>query len=502
MQTPSIQQARSRLESNTVELRKKKRIEQQLRRRVQVPETELVFDISLLSIEPRLVDSNQSPIELLQLLFGVLEIEPPTGQLHTCLACIQTIISSFTEEYASLHDAELRPLYELSSRRIKEYLDTSAYPAEIVHEALLLLSDLTASSTTFCYAYCELGGVEPLLNAYSCCGPIQLESFVLAIGNIASCDKDLGQLFLERNVSKILLSLLHTLDKNQKWQKQLPWTMSMLVRHVDIKPDDLFFDALQIFDKLKDLEDPVPDEDILWGSFVLTRKNDDCIVEFAKTSLLSFALAKLKQSSVKTSVSVLKVIGNLLSGSSPGSIQVSQRLIDLGVIELLAQYLAIPNDILSKEALWSLSNIAADNTQNAVRMFKPSIVPHAARGLWSQNTPLAIEASYLILNLAASLPCEVIERLHSEYNVFNLSDRRVESLDPKVLMNILLALRSFLHKVAQGDQLNSVLDGLEVGGWGAALEFVQRHENESIYAAAALILKEYFDAEVETFEFS
>mmetsp|Transcript_29263 Transcript_29263/g.52329 ORF Transcript_29263/g.52329 Transcript_29263/m.52329 type:complete len:239 (-) Transcript_29263:1891-2607(-) len=167
MQTPSIQQARSRLESNTVELRKKKRIEQQLRRRVQVPETELVFDISLLSIEPRLVDSNQSPIELLQLLFGVLEIEPPTGQLHTCLACIQTIISSFTEEYASLHDAELRPLYELSSRRIKEYLDTSAYPAEIVHEALLLLSDLTASSTTFCYAYCELGGVEQLLRPYT-----------------------------------------------------------------------------------------------------------------------------------------------------------------------------------------------------------------------------------------------------------------------------------------------------------------------------------------------
>lgn len=497
MKTPSVQQARSRLESNTIELRKRKRTEQQLRRRVQAPELDYVFDLSLLSIEPRLGEPNQNPIDLLKLLFGVLEIQPPEDQLQVCLSCIQSIIGNFTDEYALLHDADLRPLYVLSCRYLQAYLDCSNFPPEIVYEASMILCNLTHSFQGFCEVFIEQDGVEVLIRALDVCEVRALESLIVTIGNISSYGRDLAAQFIAKGFLKTILFRLQGCDRTQSWLKQTGWAVSILIRYIEIRADENFYDVIEIFSNLKDLDDQKSNDDILWGCVRLTSSDDDCLLAFSKSSLLAFVFRQLKQSSVKSDISVVRTAGNLVSGSS----YVTQQMLDLGLAELLVSYLTFPNEKLAKEAMWAFSNIAIDSPQNAMRIFKHSIVPHAVRALWSKDGPLAKEASHLLINLAATLPSSSVERLHTEFKIFQIAGQRPEALDPDVLLNILLALRTFLTRV-EPFQLSSILDSLDADGWTHTLELVQHHENQNIYGACAVILKEFFDAEDEAFQFS
>jgi hypothetical protein len=429
---------------------------------------------------------------MLKLLVGVLENEPAVEQLQVSLECIYNVVYDLKE---CPHEVGL--LIESISKYLRQFLDFAKYPDTVVWEAMLIVCSFTNLSNSFIIDFVEQGGVPLLMDMLRRADPGMLESVIVSIGNISSLDRRFAGMFLEEGASSVLVSLLHSGSEHQIWHKQLSWTTGMMTQHYLKQLNTVFYETLQIFSKLKDFRDTEADIDILWGCMHLTSGEDEALAVFAKSDLMQFVLNKLKQSSVKTCPAVLKAIGNLLSGPTT----VSQPLLDLGVAELLIQYLSLPCEPLVSEALFSLSNIATESAQCAMRVFKHSVVPHAVRGLWSKYKPLAKEACFYLLNLAQRLPVDTVERLQTEFNVFSLASHQLESLELEVLCNFLMALWTLLRRSAEGYQINALLNSLEVAGWPEALERVQLYDNEEVYSVSSVILKEFFDGE-ETFEFS
>jgi hypothetical protein len=429
---------------------------------------------------------------MLKLLVGVLENEPAVEQLQVSLECIYSVVHDLKE---CPHEVGL--LIESISKYLRQFLDFAKYPDTVVWEAMLIVCCFTNLSDSFIIDFVEQGGVPLLMDLLRKAGPGMLESVIVTIGNISNFDQRFAGMFLEEGATNVFVSLLQSGEDHQIWHRQLSWTAGVMAHHYLKQLNTVFYETLQIFSKLKDFRDPEADIDILWGCTYLTSGEDETLAVFAKSDLLHFVLNKLKQSSVKTCPAVLKVIAHLLSGSTT----VSQPLLDLGVAELLIQYLSLPCEPLVSEALFSLSNIATESAQCAMRVFKHSVVPHAVRGLWSKYKPLAREACFYLLILARNLPIDTVERLQTEFNVFSLVSHQLESLELEVLCNFLMALWVLLQRSAEGYHINAILNSLEVTGWPEALERVQLYENEEVYSVASVILKEFFDGE-ETFEFS
>jgi hypothetical protein len=495
MQSPSLTQARQRIEACTAELRKQKRTELQLKRRLQTSHTDFAFASNLEVLEPRLL-TPQTPEVLLELLLGVLKNYPQEAQVT--LASIQRVTATFSDDFARQHDNELQPLYTLSARLLEEYLDSDRHPPAVVKEALLALSELAPISSDFISAFEATAAVSRLIQLVPICEQTLLEPLMVSIGNLSS-DKTIAAEFRRGGVLKAFDSILKTVDRTQAWQKQCAWTTSKIIQGSIRQPDAVYYESLQIFSKLKELEDPQADTDILWGCCALTSGDEATIEEFMRSELFPFAFNKLRLWSIKAnSVAVLGVFSNLLSGDT----SVTRQLLAFGAADLIAQYLTLEDDYLVKEALLGLSNIAIDSPASAMKLLTSAIVPHAVRSVGSRHPPLASEACYFLYAMAKTLPTCLTERLHSEFNAFDISSRGLSHLEPAALHNLLMALQALLRVACQSSQLEAVVSSLEVSGWMPALEFLHDSANEQVSSVASDILKDFFDCDTQTFHFS
>lgn len=118
------------------------------------------------------------------------------------------------------------------------------------------------------------------------------------------------------------------------------------------------------------ISDPDTLNYLLFVLFIIT-KNEETIETLISYKLFDKLSSILyKKAEEKTHIYSLKLLGNMTLGTD---VQV-QRLIDIGLLDILYSYLNTSNLKLLKETIWGISNIAAGTLSQINRIYESKIL--------------------------------------------------------------------------------------------------------------------------------
>ncbi|KAG2374925.1 hypothetical protein C9374_010299 [Naegleria lovaniensis] len=320
---------------------------------------------------------------------------------------------------------------------------------------------------------------------------------IWGMGNIAGDSCSLRDLVLEMGAMSLLL---HELDKpgnTLSFQRNATWALSNFLRGKPVPSFEYVKQCIPTICNLLDEKDEEVLTDACWAASYATDGPMERLQACVDQGFIPRLIKHVKSPYPSIQTPALRTIGNILTGDDT----LTQAVLSANsgeVIYCLKSLLDHPKQSLRKEAMWTISNIAAGTISQIQQLIDAGVVPKIIEKLGDEYT-VQKEGYWGLSNI-----CDCGSRSQIEYVVkcggVNQLVKGLNKLqDPKVTYAVMEGLEAVLRKYDKGDASQPITDILyiiEQEGGVEVLEKLEKHYSEDVSRLAQTLL-DYFDQEGE-----
>lgn len=489
------EESRRKREEVTVELRKTKREEAMLRRRLKTSDggSQRMGSTSDFNGDQKSAEMRRHLQDIGALVQGI-NSNDPTRQFESA--------QSFRRLLSIERHPPIQQVIECGVvPRLVEFLTFDNNP-QLQFEAAWALTNIASGTTDHTRTVIEHGGVKIFVKLLSSQIPNVREQAVWALGNIAGDSHHCRDLVLNEGALAPLLQLC-TPDAKLTMLRNATWTLSNFCRGKPQPPFQLVRPALPVLANLIFSQDDEVLIDACWAMSYLSDDNgphNKKIQAVIKTGVCRRLIELLMHNNPSVQTPALRTVGNIVTGDDLQT----QIIVNAGALPCLLSLLSNKRKGIRKEACWTISNVTAGNHDQIRAVISANIIPPLVEILRGSEFDVQKEAAWAISNATSGGTDEQI-RFMVHKGVLPPLCELFSKDDAKIVMVALEGVENIL-KVGKKDgelagEPNPWIEQVEECGGLDALEALQKHGSEEIYDKAVKILRDYFDSfEDETVE--
>ncbi|CAG9325796.1 unnamed protein product [Blepharisma stoltei] len=487
----TLEEHNSQREKFTAQLRKTKRLENANKRRdiMSESEGEAHYSDSLLAAIPQLSNPYLDSREKLESFYYLISTTQSDEIRYSALNSVRRLLSQSSaipiKQAAEIGYIQLLIFYLNPQNRI-----------EIQLEASWCLCNLAASDNGIVEKLVNSGAVQACLDVLNKENQEVAEHAIWCIGNIAGdYHAHFRQQMIDSGIIGILINFLEEKDRlTREVMRTGAWTLHNLVRKRVVIPEDTCKALLIFLKNWLDECEPAIKIDCLWAVAFLAEGGEKQIQLVIDSQILKRVTKYAKMHTGKFKEPILRIFGNILTGNS----QQEQVLLNLKILDILHETLQSKSAKIKKDALWSLSNLAASSRAQISKIVEHPVIKKAMRFLIDPNLMIRKEACFIFVNIVRlGMYSSILSLLDSEILV--ILKESLDTLDPEILKLILEIAKGLLRAGSQNissDGNNKVSRMYEDAG---ILDIIQdiriNNANEKIQEAAETIIKQFFSTE-------
>jgi len=369
-------------------------------------------------------------------------------------------------------------------------------------EAAWTITNIASGSTAHTKVIVDNGGICAFVKLLRSPNPEVQEQAVWALGNIAGDSPEYRDLVLQTNNCMHLLIAIINAPKEPKitMLRNATWCMSNFCRG---KPKPNFGkinSCIPVIAKLLMQRDEEILTDSCWAlSYITDDQTTDNLKIAAvlhQKDVCSRLIYLLQHGKSAVQVPSLRTIGNIVTGDD----HQTQAMLSHNPLPALLGMLSCQKKTLRKETCWTISNITAGTPEQIQQVIDANLVFPLVNILKGDSFDVQKEAAWAISNIASG-GTDAHRRFIVSQGAINALCVILKCTDAKLILVVLDALRSIL-KVGEKDandadnggenkfaMMVEEHDGLDI------LEELQRHENEEVYDKSVKILQDFFESE-------
>ncbi|CAG9318785.1 unnamed protein product [Blepharisma stoltei] len=484
-------------EEGAIQLRKKKRTENTLKKRallapeiieadpslLERPKTPLNFRYSSTLIElcPALGTFDISPNDKISILFELIKKPQNLEITSELVKLLRKIFSS--EQNPPLAEAVTSGV----SIVLIELLRTA--PLYIKLEAAWCIINLTCSPPDVADLLIQQGAAQALLENLDSDSLDLVDLCVWAFGNIATNSvKDRNMVIKMKIIDKLLQicerKMTNTLIED------ISWVISCLTMHNPPTDPNEFYKFLDYLPIFFEANNNRAIEDSCKTLVFLTNQGSEWIDKVIKTGLLPKIAELLVSSVASLQFLALKILGNVATGDE----EQTDLAINLGLADQIGQVL-MPTAVSSvkMECLWAISNILAGTAAQVTLIINKPYFPKIVNLMIDSDSAMRKEAIWAISNATFCKDPETILSL-LQFPVLEYFTEAFELNDIKIYHSVISAIYNILksgqQRLKNGKNLAAVkfeeLGGVEI------LEEIFRKHGDAASKKTQRILEEFY----------
>jgi HEAT repeat protein len=483
-----------------VELRKKTRDEQVMKRRMKAPSSD----------EPT-NDENSANTSNITAPTAEAKLSPKDIQekLKNLPTLVQ-MVNSEDQGHQLAAVTEFRKLLSIEKNPpIQDVINTGVIPrlvqmlANVQNESLQFeaawtLTNVASGTTKHTEHIIQHGAIQSFVALLGSPNADVREQAVWALGNIAGDSATFRDYVIQSGGVPGMLSVFNHSAK-VSMLRNATWALSNLCRG---KPQPAFEHiqpVLPTLAKLVAMDDPEIITDACWA---LSYISDDSgpanakIQAVVESGIAPRLVQLLNHHNATVQIPALRSVGNIVTGDD----HQTEAILACNPLPFLVGLLSHKKKNVRKEACWTISNITAGNETQIQLVLDANLIPPLVCLLREAEFDIQKEAAWAISN-ATSGGSSKQNRFLVQQGALPALCNLFSCTDPKVVMVALEAIDNIL-KVGKADanssnNLNSFCEFVEECGGLDALENLQRHDNEEIYDKSIRMLRDYFESEEE-----
>ncbi|RNA30301.1 importin subunit alpha-like [Brachionus plicatilis] len=278
--------------------------------------------------------------------------------------------------------------------KLIELLDSN--DTKIQFECVWALTNIASGNSMQTLTIIKAGGVPKFIDLLNSTSEEVQEQSVWALGNIAGDGAHTRDLVLNHGILQPILKFLNDKTKPLSFIKNTAWCLSNLFRFKPMVEFEKIKDAMPVLDRyLVECSDSEVLTDILWGLSYLSDGSTAQIQLFLDNITIKNVTDKIGHQSLTVVTPVLRIIGNIASGSD----EQTQIILDLDVLKDFQKCLGITKSKSHlKEICWTISNITAGTSEQIQQVIDSGIMPRIIELIRIGEYKIKKEALWVISN--------------------------------------------------------------------------------------------------------
>lgn len=484
-------EARRRRAQVSVELRKKNRDEQVMKRRAKAEEADTENVNNNVAPQTKLSSQDvQERLKNISMLVQTLHSQDTNQQLEACT------------EFRKLLSIEKNP-------PIQQVIDTGVVPRlvqmlqfttseTLQFEAAWTLTNIASGTTEHTKVVIAAGAIPQFINLLGSPNADVQEQAVWALGNIAGDSPHFRDLVLDAGA---VGPLLHVFQNHAKMSlvRNATWTLSNLCRGKPQPPFEKIQAIVPMVAHLVRTDDVEVLTDSAWALSYISddqNPNNRKIQAVIDSGVVPRLVKCLQHHSASVQVPALRCVGNIVTGDDLQTEEVLRH----NPLDALLGLMAHRKKSIRKEACWTISNITAGNSAQIQMVINAHIIPPLVALLRDSEFDIQKEASWAVSNATSGGTPDQIRHLvqHAAIpalcELFKCHDVKVVQVALEGMNNILAVGKRDADGMNGENKFTDIME--ECNGLDY-LEDLQRHDNQEIYDSSVKMLREFFDSEEE-----
>mmetsp|Transcript_2400 Transcript_2400/g.10185 ORF Transcript_2400/g.10185 Transcript_2400/m.10185 type:complete len:502 (+) Transcript_2400:5264-6769(+) len=373
-----------------------------------------------------------------------------------------------------------------------QFLDNTSSP-KLQYQAALVLGNICCGTLTHVQAVAESGAIPKLVNLVSSEHEPIREQAISALANISAEGPSFRDLVLDHKAMEGLLLAMYN-HPSRTTLRISSWALSNFCRGSPPPRSFLVRKAVPTIAALlvNDDEDVVAE-----ACYALSRLSDigsDLVEEILENNVARKLVDYMLSENQIVQRWSIRTVGSIAGGNDDHA----QVVIDNGALPNILELLNIPRKSVRKDACWVLSNITAGCTEQIQAVLDEGIIPALVYMMGISDFDVKKEITWVLSNAACEGTRSQVGYLVDCGVIPALCDM-LEAPDAVVVEVTIDAVTEIL-KVGQRMMMNDVNSYallLEGSGGLEKLVRLEQHERDTISDKASSIVETFFSSEIE-----
>ncbi|CAG9313643.1 unnamed protein product [Blepharisma stoltei] len=489
-------------ENYAVELRKKIRSQNTTKRRAVVSGHSFLLHYSekenvsvgnlpfhLIKMNPELASPDVNPIEKLRIIREIMVEDTDRNVLDQGLEVLAGVLKIEV-------DTPFSTIVYLGFIPILQRLMDYKYPTPIVLNATMCLANICNGPHEYASHVFKLDGIHSFLRIIS---SRNIQPTIMAIRGLANLCGDCYEFSTAIIESNLINQLSQLLENCRDDNLELMAVISHLARNITQNADDISIEQIdkivQWIGKLIIFQDPEIKDDCLKALRNISKCEDNKKIELIlENNLGEFCVQSLGNYEENLLKNASKIIANFFALD----IEITQQLLDCGVLDKLLQLINHPSSEIRRSVYLALSNILCGTNYQKTKYLDHEIAAFSMRGLEDADANVKLECSTMLKNFINTSEYGLTLKL-IELRIFDYLKNALDNdIEPDFLNNILSICDGLLEAGKQEqyrirDVSNQIALMFEESGCLDVLEnIIGNMEVGDIFQYAQQIHEEYF----------
>lgn len=315
------------------------------------------------------------------------------------------------------------------------------------------------------------------------------ENLLWGCANILGTDLKYHNLILQNPILQSTLSILLHKEVKISFVDTVSWFIRNLTQtKTFFHLSDLQI-IIQILKEIFSLDMPSIDKNSLYAVMSLASLGYE--KEMLLTEIVSSVVKYSYDKDIELQFPACRAIGNIINSNK---VEVTQFMIDIGMMDLLVHNLDSENLVIVKETCWTISNLLGGSVEQAQKVLIHPVMVGLLKCLNSEDVVVRKEASWAMRNIGVHGNSEKLDEELVVLLQNNLLVHLREALqrnDSETIRNLMVFIESFLLASARFQV--DVIEQFYFTGCYNAIENSFLHTDKSTEHKILNILEDYFD---------
>jgi hypothetical protein len=502
MQSYTSESLRVRNDEHAVELRAKRRIQEQIKRRLKVTPDSSPMD--------RLHAENPSLAEL-----GICQV---SATQFDYLKQLKWIIEHPRIE-AELQDAVQVLVLNMSKSKnnpisqvvalgyiplLVSLSNLACFPLKIAvrsiqSDAVWVLGNIASGEHAHSAEIVAAGGDVVFVNSIISHDMTLSSNGILGTGNIAGDCPAYRDKLLELNAAECIMEALETAAKQHSVSHiiDITWAVKNLVRGRPAVSIQYLESTLPMISKLSRLSERKVVKEALWAVVNILEGDSGRVQTIINHHFLEVLLKNMASEHKSLHLPACRAIGTVASGTN----EQTRTLLNLRALDVLSKLLNSEAEIVRKEAYWTLSNLVVSSEDQVREVMSHGIIRLALNGLADTHDIVQEEALWVFSNLCSlSSPYTRLQLIQLGILDYcrGFTDAKPRPLIVRPMQNLLSIFDGILsvsHEIEEYHQTQPLCSMFYEAELIPDIETMCQHGNQAVSDMSCNLLKQYFDLE-------
>lgn len=440
-----------------------------------------ILDSELLSTYSELTSASISSYDRLRVLINILK---STNNIKTLSVSFQALKKlsgrhkSLPLEY--LLDENLIEIFisALKSDHISTQVNVLWISVNLFHSSNEIVDKFMNHKILDC--------LKDLLANSNC--PDVIENTIWAIGNIIGDNAVYRDQVINKGIWRYVLDYA---DSSDLGVRQISyWVLGNIS---SVKPQVPLYIAQEILSVVKDglqSENSENIENCANIAFQLSESYNDIIYKILNSPIIDELIKQTNTKNFKILLPVIKVLGNIASGTD----KQTKALIDAGYLEKVLNLLDHPNIEIKREVYYIFGSMFATSTEIIETILKSPCMDSIVQNMSCSNFTIRKQALICICNATFMKSHHIIMKLFN-FNILPGLIKGLDETDSNLLLNLVSAIKNIfksVHQILTPDKWDEFLINFQQEDGISKLEDLQFHDNNEIHKEVQSFIQEFF----------